>query len=165
MAAWPWWTNMVADIYAGFQYLIKGDAFQLHIFLLLVPTLRAVAERWWLWQVCLMLQPFSSLFIYHCINLCASLCICKTLAFATSLIRPESRSALICPILLNILFSGIASQIKLRWLILIFSAVLHVRAETFCSYRGSVSCRMKEHCSSCSRDIYFTSHIIQVNSQ
>lgn len=67
-----------------------------------------------LWQVSLTLQPFSSLFMYHCINLCASLYIWKTLAFATPLIRPESRSALISSVLLNILFSGIALQIKPR---------------------------------------------------
>jgi len=56
----------------------------------------------------------SPLHFLQAINLCGSGSICKTPAFATPLIRPESRSALMSPALLNILFSDIASQIKLR---------------------------------------------------
>lgn len=95
---------------------------------------------------------------YIAVNLCASLRTCKTYAFATLLIRPESRSTF-SPVLLNILFSDITSQINLRWLMLIFNAVLYVRAETSCVYRGSVSFRMKEHYLSCSENIYFVAHI------
>lgn len=87
----------------------------MHVFLLPVPMLRAAGDgcSFSVGLSCTAALRFS-LYLSQAINLCGFLCICKTLAFATPLIRPESRSALISPVLLNILFSDIASQIAVR---------------------------------------------------